>query len=96
MLTIKRVNGQILYNYQEKRVREADKQDILIPSLKRNFNSDAYIEWYNKKKHYVNYIVDLYMDTASSFHDENRKYRVSFGPELRDNIKKWIFESSTH
>jgi hypothetical protein len=93
MLSIKNINGKILYNIQSKQdIQSPQKQSIPLPKVKTK--KQSYNDWYDKNQVYVDYIVDQYIQTLSQF--QSNEYSITFNyNELIKYISYWVYISST-
>lgn len=93
MLSIKNINGKILYNIQSKQdIQSPQKQSIPLPKVKTK--KQSYNDWYDKNQVYVDYIVDQYIQTLSQF--QSNEYSIKFNyNELIKYISYWVYISST-
>lgn len=89
MLTIKNIDGNVMYNYvsiPKKKVRE----DIIpFPQLK-NKTRDIQ-RWYASNQCEVDYILDRYISATDSI--VHCKYYISFNKnDMRDDLIAWIYD----
>ena len=91
MLTIKNINGSVMYNYHEKKAYPTDdKSDKMITK----FGNSKLNRWVKHNQAIVDYIVDKYVEAARSFHDDNNRYYILFDSKIKQDILEWIFQSS--
>ena len=91
MLTIKNINGMVMYNYHDKK---NDMPCPYAPTLIPAFNQNKTNKLLKNKEHIIEYIADQYVEAAKSFYDENEKYCISFDPQIKKDILKWVYKSS--
>lgn len=93
MLTIKNINGKVMYNYQEKKISVPyPYTPVLVPfSKETNFSK---MKGYESKYYMLEYIADQYLEAAKSFIDDNDKYHISFDPQIKKDILEWVLKTS--
>lgn len=89
MLTIKNIDGNVMYNYTAIPVKKVKEINIPVPILK---NKTIDIKrWYSENQCEVDYILDIYLSATDGIN--NSKYYVYFNKNsLRDDLIEWIYD----
>ena len=89
MLTIKRIDGNVMYNYVSIPTKKVRDNIVPVPQLK-NKTRDIQ-RWYAANQCEVDYILDRYINATYSI--LHLKYYISFNKnELRDDLIAWIYD----
>jgi hypothetical protein len=89
MLTIKNIEGVVMYSFKQMKPKRVENNVTLIPRLKNK--SREIQKWYISNQNEVDFILDKYMKATENI--LHVKYIVTFDKNsLRSDLLCWMYD----